>query len=272
MAGQDRVSSTLRDLRAASGLSGQRAATLAGLSQPRISRIESGISVPTEKEIRDLCQVYKAPASIRRELLRAAEDLRAEVKPARLAIQRGAAHKMQERISRIEAASAEIGVFQPALVPGLLQTPDYMRAVFSDGGDITGEDLELSIAARAARADVLGSDRRLTLIMGEGAMRWQAVSPAVMAAQMDRLAELAAQLRVGVILWTRPAEVFVTSGFSHYDRRTVILGTRSGTSFITEPRDVADYVKLFDALEALAIFGDEAAAAFGTMAREYRTL
>jgi transcriptional regulator with XRE-family HTH domain len=270
--GQDRVSSTLRDLRAASGLSGTRAAAAAGISQSRISRIESGISVPSEKEIRDLCQAYKAPASVRRELVHAAEDLRAEVKPARVAIQRGAAHKIQERIARIEAGSAEIGVFQPALVPGLLQTPDYMRAVFSDGDEMTAEDLERSIAARQARTEVVGSDRQLTMIMGEGAMRWQAVSPAVMAAQMDHLAALAGQLRIGVILWTQPAEVFVTSGFSIYDRRTVILGTRSGTSFITDPRDVADYAKLFDALEAIAAFGEEAEAALGAMAREYRAV
>jgi transcriptional regulator with XRE-family HTH domain len=272
LAGQDWVSRTLRDLRAGSGLSGSSAAGLASLSQSRISRLEGGISVPTEKEIRDLCRVYKAPASARGELLRAAEDLRAEVKPARMAIQRGAAHKLQQRIARIEAASGEIGVFQPALVPGLLQTADYMRAVFADGGDITGEDLEASIAARAARAEVLDSDRKFTFIVAEGTLRWQAVGPTVMAAQLDHLAGLAARLRIGVIPWTQPADVFTTSGFSLYDRRTVILGTRTGTSFITSPGDVADYVKLFDALEAMASFGDSAIELLTSAAGDYRSL
>jgi transcriptional regulator with XRE-family HTH domain len=272
LAGQDWVSRTLRELRADAGLSGSRAAAAAGLSQPRISRIESGVSVATETEIRTLCRLYKAPAATRRELLRAAEDMRAEVKPARVAIQRGTAHKLQERIARIEADSAEIGVYQPALVPGLLQTPRYMRAVFSDGGDITGEDLERSVEARSARTAVLNSRRQFTFIMAEGALRWQAMNPEVMAEQLDHLATLASRLRIGVIPWTRPATVFTTHGFSIYDRRTVILGTRTGTSFITSTRDVADYVKLFDALEALAEFGDEAAAACAAMAQEYSAL
>lgn len=272
MAGQDWISGTLRELRAGSGLSGVRAAASAGISQSRISRIESGVFLPTEAEIRGLCRLYQAPPGVRKELLRAAADLRAEARPSRLVIRRGDAHKLQQRIARIESGSADIGVFQPALVPGLLQTADYMRAVFSDGGDITSEDLEQSVAARLARAAILGSGRTFTLIMAEGALRWQACSPAVMAAQLDHLAELADRFRVGVIPWTKPTTVFTTTGFSLYDRRTVIVGTRSGTSFITDPRDVADYAKLFDALTALAEFGAAAQSIMTALASDYRSL
>jgi transcriptional regulator with XRE-family HTH domain len=272
LAGKDWISSTLRELRAQSGLSGVRAAALAGISQPRISRIESGVFVPTETEIRDLCRLYRAPAQVGRQLLRAAEDIRAEARPARVVLHRGTAHRLQERIARIEAESGEIGVFQPALVPGLLQTPDYMRAVFSDGGDITDEDLEKSIAARMARAAVLDSDRQFTLIMAEGALRWQAVSPQVMAAQLDHLGGLAGRIHIGVIPWTRSASVFTTHGFSLYDRRSVVLGTRTRTAFITDPQDVADYVKLFDSLTELATFGAAAQALMIALADDYRDL
>ncbi len=272
MAGQDKVSSTLRDLRARSGLSGERAAALAGMSQSRISRIESGVFVPKDEEIRSLCRLYRAPASVTSELLRAVADLRAETGPARLVIRRGDAHKLQQRIARIETDSADIGVFQPALIPGLLQTADYMRAVFADGGDITGDDLERSVKARMARTQILGSDRTFTFVLAEGALRWQASSPAVMAAQLDHLAELAVRLSIGVISWTRPVSVFTTTGFSLYDRRTVILGTRSGTSFITDPRDVADYLKLFDALTDLAVFGPQAQSIITDLAEAYRAI
>jgi transcriptional regulator with XRE-family HTH domain len=272
LAGQDLISNTLRELRVRSGLSGVRAAALAAMSQSRISRIESGVFVPKDEEIRRLCSLYQATADVTADLLRAAGDLRAEAGPARLVIRRGDAHKLQQRIGRIEKDSAEIGVFQPALVPGLLQTADYMRAVFSDGGDIAGEDLERSVAARITRSQILGSGRRFTFIMAEGALRWQAGSPAVMAAQLDHLAALAARLPVGVIPWTRPATVFTTTGFSLYDRRTVILGTRSGTSFITDLRDVEDYVTLFDALTVLAAFGQDAQSIITDLAGAYRAL
>jgi transcriptional regulator with XRE-family HTH domain len=257
LAGQDKVSGTLRDLRARSGLSGVRAAAMAGMSQSRISRIESGVFVPKDAEIRSLCRLYRAPASVTRELLRAVADLRAETGPARLVIRRGDAHKLQQRIARIETDSADIGVFQPALIPGLL---------------LTADDLEGAVTARTARAQILGSDRTFTFVMAEGALRWQASSPGVMAAQLDHLAELAGRLRIGVIPWTRPASVFTTTGFSLYDRRTVILGTRSGTSFITDPRDVADYLKLFDALTGLAVFGPKAQSIMTDLAEAYRAL
>ena len=272
MAGQDKISTTLRDLRASSGLSGVRAAAMTGMSQSRISRIESGVFVPKPAEIRSLCRLYDAPTAVTRELLRAAADLRAEAGPARLVIRRGDARKLQERIARIEADSADIGVFQPALIPGLLQTPDYMRAVFADGGDITADDLEGSVRARMARAQILDSDRAFTFVMAEGALRWQASSSTVMAAQLDHLAGIAVRLRIGVIPWTRPANVFTTTGFSVYDRRTVLLGTRSGTSFITDPRDVADYLRLFDALTDLAVFGPEARSVMAATAEAYRAL
>jgi transcriptional regulator with XRE-family HTH domain len=272
LAGQDQISSTLRELRARSGLSGVSAAAMAGISQSRISRIESGVFVPKDAEIRTLCLLYRASAAATDELLRTAADLRASAGPARLVIRRGDAHKIQQRIAGIEADSADIGVFQPLLIPGLLQTADYMRAVFADGQDITREDLERSIAARTARTQILASGRTFTFLMAEGALRWQASNPVVMAAQLDQLAELTTRMRVGVIPWTRPANVFTTTGFSLYDRRTVILGTRSGTSFITDPRDVADYLKLFDALTDLAVFDRQAQSIMTTLAGAYRAL
>jgi hypothetical protein len=228
--------------------------------------------VPKDAEIRRLCGLYEAGEDVTAGLLRAAADLRAEAGPARLVIRRGDAHKLQERIGRIEADSAEIGVFQPALIPGLLQTADYMRAVFSDGGELTGEDLERSVAARIGRSQVLESGRRFTFVVAEGALRWQATSPVVMADQLDQLAELAGRLPVGVIPWTRPVSVFTTTGFSLYDRRTVILGTRSGTSFITDPRDVAGYVTLFDELAGVAVFGADAQSVMTELAEAYRAL
>jgi Domain of unknown function (DUF5753) len=66
-----------------------------------------------------------------------------------------------------------------------------MRLVFSAGGDITGPSLDKAIAERVTRQGILDSGRDITLIMTEGALRWQAVSAAVMATQLDHLAEIA---------------------------------------------------------------------------------
>ena len=269
MAGRDWLARALREQRAARKLSGVSAAAAAGISQSRISRLESGRYIPTTDEVRALCRVYRTPATLRRQLLQAVEDLRDETAPARVVLLRGA-WQLQRRIARIEEGAAQVWVYQPALIPGLLQTEDYMRAVFSDGGDIAGNDLEQAVTARKNRAAVLASGREFTMIIAEGALRWQAVSPAVMLGQLDRLTRAPGNVRLGIVPATRPATVFTTHGFSVYDQRHVIVGTRTGTSFISDPRDVADYVKLFGALDELAVFGAAAAAVISEAARVYR--
>jgi hypothetical protein len=188
---------------------------------------------------------------------------------------RGGAWKMQERVARIEAAAAEVCVYQPALVPGLLQTEGYARLVIGDGGIIAGEALDKAVAARMARAPVLGSGRDFVLIMPEGALRWQAGSPAIMIGQLEHIAAVTLAwptVQVGIIPQSQPARVFTTHGFSLYDRRAVILGTRTRTATITDAADVADYARLFSDLEALSSFGAAAREILSRIAGEYRAL
>lgn len=268
------LAGTLRRLREESGLTGTQAAKVVGISQSRISRIEGGRFVPTDDEIRSLTKLYRAPAQVRRDLLQAARDLREETVTARTVISRGS-WKMQARFGRIEKMSAEVCVYQPALIPGLLQTADYARLVFADGGDITDDELDKAVAERMSRGDVLASGREFTFIVAEGALRWQAGSPQVMIGQLDRLAEVIAarpNVRLGVIPQSRSAGVFTTHGFSLYDHRTVIVGVRTGTSFITDPQDVAEYSKLFGELADLAVFGQDAIQVIGQVSAGYRAL
>ena len=178
-------------------------------------------------------------------------------------------------MANIEENAADVCIFTANIVPGLFQTADYARLVFQDGGDVTGEDLDKAVAERLRRAAVFDQPgRSFNVIMAEGALRWQAGSPRVMAEQVDHLLELNQRphLRIGVIPWTQPAHVFALHGFSMYDRRIVIVGTRTGTSFITDAQDVAEYAKLFDELDAVAVFGSDASRVFRDISAGYRSL
>lgn len=270
--GQDWLSRTLRELRTAAGMSQTTAAKMAGLSQPHITRFERGLQVPSEDQARRLCAAYRAPAGARRDVLRTVRDLRSEVAPARIALNRGGVWKIQERIKRVERASSVIRGFQPLVIPGLFQTPGYMLAIFSDGGSISPADLERSMAERAARQEVVLSGREIRYVIPEAALMWQAASPQVMADQLDHLAALIPQTRSGVIPWTRAVGTFPSHGFHLYDQREVIVGTRTGTSFITGPRDVAEYARLFEALEVLAVHGEQAQEIIAAVASRYRSI
>lgn len=268
----DLLSATLRKLRENAGLPGVEAARRAGMSQATISRFENGKRVPTAADVRALCQVYKAPAATRRELLAITKDLQEGAASARTLLHRAGAPSVQQRIGRIEATSARIRSFQPTIVIGLLQTPDYMRALLS--GLHQGEDLEAMVTARLARQQILDTDRPFHLVLTESALRWHIGSPETMARQAEHLVMVTERpnIQFGIIPWTRAVTHPVLHAFQIYDQRAVMVGTETAVAVITDARDVADYETRFQIYAGLADYGDDAQHVLRRLADEYRAL
>lgn len=266
----DWLSTTLRQLRKRAALSGTEAAQRAGLSQATVSRFETGRRVPTEADIRNLCRVYGVPADTRRTLLSVAQDLREEATAARAVLHRHGAPSMQARIGRIENASARIRSINPAIVIGLLQTHDYMRALLS--GRYAGRELDAMVAARLARQGVLDTDRQFHFLLTEGALRWHVGSPHVMVGQAEHLADLVElpNVQLGIVPWTRPTNRPVSHAFQIYDERAVMLASETSVALITDPREVADFADRFEIYAAFADYGSEAQVVFQRIAQEYR--
>lgn len=267
------LAATLRKLRADAGLSGVEAARRAGMSQPKISRLENGRQVPTVKEVATLCRAYRASAELRNTLQVIVRDLVADTTPARIVLQRP--DRFQARIGRIEESSALLRSFQPGMIIGLTQTGEYARAVMSGGSDpLDVQTLEQLTQARLQRQAVLDSDRRFVFVQAEGALRWHVGGPDIMAVQLDHLAALTARpnIRLGVIPWDRPLTMGARHAFHLYDARTAIVGTEAGTAIITDPVTVSTYDRRFAELEAVALFGAEARDVFARVADEYRAL
>ncbi|MGH3985232.1 MAG: helix-turn-helix domain-containing protein [Pseudonocardiaceae bacterium] len=269
------MSQALRKLRKAAGLSGVAAGQRIGHTQASISRFENGRFVPTPETVDALCRVYGSTTAERQRLVRISRDLREDVRPAaRVVIQRGAS-RMQGRISRIERTSVTVRHFHPAVVSGLLQLPDYARVIFSAGGDLSADEVRMAVDRRMARQALLTEPgRSFTFLLAEGPLRWQIGSPQFMAAQLDHIARIADQpnVRVGVIPWTTAVDVAPIAGFDLYDERAVIVGTDAGTTFLTDPPDVASYVRLFADLAALASYDDAALTVLRGIAADYRSL
>src|SRR5206468_1482382 len=119
----------LRTLREAAGLTGAQVAQRAGMSQPKISKIENAVLLASVDDVETLLTLYGAPTAEREELLELASGLHATFESARTIIRRGAARK-QRQIAEIEVATEHLRTFQLAVIPGLLQTAEYMRRVF----------------------------------------------------------------------------------------------------------------------------------------------
>lgn len=110
--------------------------------------------------------------------------------------------------------------------------------------------------------------------MTEGALRWHAGSAAIMAEQVDAITAASERpnVRVGVVPWTTPVRHFPRHGFHIYDEDAVTAATETATATLTGTADVATYVELFSALEAVANFDGDARRELARIADDYRRL
>ncbi|MFD0900073.1 helix-turn-helix domain-containing protein [Actinomadura sediminis] len=266
---RDQLARALRRLRLDSGLTGTNAARQADMSQPKISRIENGTTVPTIEDIETLCRLYGADRETLSELTGLAESLHRHTESAR-AILRGGAWRKQQQIGRVEKESKRLRFFQPATVSGLLQTPEFTREIYSLS--VSGDDLDRSMAALAERQKIFRDrSKRFTFVLTEGALRWRLCADEVMGAQVRHIAALARRpnVRIGIIPFAARVREVPLHGFETFDERLVTVGLETATITITDARDIQYYVRLFAELERTALFGEEAEAIFDQIASAY---
>jgi transcriptional regulator with XRE-family HTH domain len=268
---RDELSRSLYVARRAAGLGQVEAAKRAGTSQNKVSRVENGKGLLTKAEAAALLTVYGVHGDERRRIMTLVETARAGHIDSRVILQRGA-HHFQERIRQLDEQSRQVRSFAPTAALGILQTRAYAQVVFTQR--MAEEQAAPSIESRMQRHRMLDDpNRQWVLLQAEGALRWNLGGSAVMVEQIERIAAAIDRpnVRLGIIPWQAPARVLPLHGFHLYDRRAVVVGTRSGTA-IMGGRDVHDYEALFGELERLAVFDDEARAVLAQIADDYRSL
>ena len=267
----------LKQLRSDAGLTGVAAGERGGISQPMVSRWERGRNAPDPDQARRYTSALGAAKAMVEEAVRLAKEIDAvhsQNIPSRLVLSRGAAD-FQRRVGRLEQSSKHVRTFTPTVVPGLLQTEEYARAIFGAGGLISGRDLDEAVEARMERqALVQGDQRQFTLLMSEGALRWMALSPAVMLQQLDRIHQIAGlpHVEIGIIEWTTPASVFPMHGWDLYDERAAVVGTETATALITDVQDLQQYRALFAELQRMATTGEDLVAVLNRLRGAYAGL
>ncbi|WP_020577330.1 helix-turn-helix domain-containing protein [Actinopolymorpha alba] len=269
---QARLGEMLLELRHRAGLSGIEAGRRAGMSQSKISRLESASRLPNLDDIRTLCAVYNASPSEQEALIRLAADILEVSKRSRVVMPRGAA-QLQSHIGRMERTASLVRSFSPAVVLGILQTPAYTREIMATA--LSGDDLDEAVAARIRRKAALGNEgRRFRLVMTEGALRWLLGAPAVMVEQIEAIAEASRMpnVAIGIIPWMRPMTTFCTHSFDIYDSTAAVVGTEANSVPFGDPADVESYERAFARLEAVASFGEDARRELARIGSDYRLL
>ena len=171
----------------------------------------------------------------------------------------------------MESAASEIMTYEAQLIPDLLQTDDYARAVAAaEPGYMTDPQREDAVAAKAIRRQsMLGGSRKISVVLGEGAL-YQVVGGAnVLAgqiAQLARLGEDAPAITLQVLPFSAGAHAGAGSGSLAILRfpdapslGVVYLEALSGGVYLESQADVARYIRAFALLRAAALSPAESA-------------
>lgn len=145
----------------------------------------------------------------------------------------------------------------------MVQTPDYARAVFTRHAQLmrSPKDAEEAVRVRVRRQEALyDSGKRHRILMWEGALRALVCSPAVLAAQLDRLASLTGldTVELGIVPFTAPLKIHPSNGFWTYDDRLVIAEDWHAELWIDDTDSIAVYQRTWNLLRESAVFGTEA--------------
>ncbi|QEV18784.1 helix-turn-helix domain-containing protein [Streptomyces alboniger] len=253
------LGAALRVLRQASGKEAKAVARSAVMSASKLSKIETGKLAPSADDVDRILTAIGVSDGVKAEYMEAARAVATEATAWRL-IQRAGLHKAQKQLQAVEARMSLLRLFQPALMPGLLQTPEYMRAILSRHDDLTEDTVRRTISARLERQQVLyDTSKTLRFVITEPVLRWLIVPPLVMAGQMDRMITLSRlpNVDIGVVPLAGPKHDIPNHAFVIRDDRAVSVETVHADVVVTDPKDVALYVAKFDGFTESSLSGDE---------------
>ena len=253
----------LRDIRKDAGLSATALAQRAGWQASKVSKIEHGKQTPSEQDLGAWCEHCRAPGHLP-DLIAAVRSIETQFAEWRR-IMRGGVRRRQQASATVYERARLFRIYEPAVVPGLLQTREYAIAVLSTFIDFirVPDDAEQGAAARLERQRVLThGDRRFHMVLGEQALRTSVGGAEVMAGQLEHL--LAAlrlpRLRLGIIPATAPYRVPLNNGFWILDEALVQFDTYSAELSLVRPDEITLYGRAFERLAALAVYGAESRA------------
>lgn len=259
---RDRLRAELVRLRLHASIAGRLMGSKIAASQGTVYRIEHGETLPSMRHVALWLDAVGADQVTRDRVTDLAEAVHAEVRGwGELLNEEG--HSQREARQQ-EAVALRVRNYQPTVVPGLLQTPEYARALFSIGRT---RDVEAAVAARVARQQVLYEPgREFTFLIAEVVLRWPLGGKQVLAAQRDRIVSLAKLDGVDVgVLPATMTQAAVWNNFILWDTddvedRLVTAELVDGEYEVRQPDRVELYEQVWDRLWTAAAVGDDAVA------------
>ncbi|KXK61810.1 XRE family transcriptional regulator [Micromonospora fluostatini] len=268
-----RLGAELRRRREQAGITIEVVAEQLECSASKVSRIETGHTTATPRDVRDMLRIYGVDGAESDELVQFAREAR----------QKGWWHPYNNVLAGayvgLEDAARVIKTYEQQVVSGLLQTEEYADAMIRLARpDLPAEEVRQRVRVRMGRQSLLTQDDPVNLwaVLDEAVVSRPVGGDAVMRGQLRRLVE-AAQLP-NVTLQLLP---FAAGAHAGMDGTFTILGfpepgdpdvvyaeNATGGLFLEKSDELQKYNFIFDHVRAAAIGPEESIAHIATLAEE----
>jgi transcriptional regulator with XRE-family HTH domain len=256
-----RLAAELRRLRAAVGLSREQVEEQTGVNEGTLYRIETARARPQRRTLVALLDLYGVDEQVKTEL----------IELSRSADGQGWSRPYQWQLPgeyaayiSFEAEARSVHNYESLFIPGLLQIPDYGRAMIQGVLPTATEDeINERVEARAERQKLLDGDDPLTLwaVVDEAAVRRVVGDRRIMAAQLEHVALMTQRpnVTVQVIPFDAGAHPGMPGSFiflefrDESDPELVYVDTQAGDIFLEAEDDLRRYRTMFDHLRASAL-------------------
>lgn len=261
---RENVARQLRDLRKNAGLTVTELASQCGWHHAKTSRIENARTPPSPTDIRLWCRAAGAVDQAA-DLIAASQHAESLYREWRRRVRTGLA-RLQDSYLELYRSTQLLRMYSPVLVPGLLQTEGYARALLSKNArflDVPDDGAEAA-AARVQRSQVIHEPgHRYVFVVEEAVLYYQLGDAEAMAAQLGHLLTAGAlpQVSFGIIpTGTRDRALWPQETFDLHDDMLVSVELLSAEVNVTQPSEIALYLKAFEELRSMAVYGAEARA------------
>ncbi len=285
LARRRRLAEELRRLREHAGLAEDQATERLGWpSNSKLSRIELGKSGVKQTDLQILLDLYNVVGEHREELIALAEESRRSGQ-----FQSASARLPGELVTFLqsEADADSIWVWEPLMVPGLLQTENYTRALLQAWVNkfaLPSAEVDRRVDARRARQSVLTRDPpvHFSAVIDESVLHRKIGETAVMREQFEHLTALSQLSNIDIRILPLNGEHLVGTGAFNYLRFSpihhvslndyVVFEHLAGMDEAEDENEVNQYKVVFESLMNDALRADEARAAINAAVNRLWTL
>lgn len=280
-----RLGAELRTLREQAGLTLEDVAKELECSVSKVSRLETGQGIPKARDVRDLLDRYGVTDQAHRDRM---------IRWVRDGQRQGWWHDFSDvlapdpedpllpdnlsRFVALEQDASEVRSFENSIVPGLLQTEDYARAVLSTLS--TRGPADRLVELRMRRQERLYADDdplKIHMLLDEGVLHRPVGGEQVLQGQLKRL--LADSQRPNITIQVLPFSVgvhcsvdgsFVVLAFPDSDDNDLVyVEGHLGDIYLEKVQDVDVYEHMFDSLVDMCMTAEQSIALITKSLRDY---